>query len=80
VRLLLFCAETVEKREELWYNEIMTNRKLPHRAGWCEESYDSTDEKTACGVQAGIKAIKSKGMVSKCARGSSFALLGCVSK
>ena len=41
--------------------------RIPHRAGWCEESYDSTDEKTTCRVQAGIKAIKSKGTVSRCA-------------
>lgn len=43
---------------------------LPHRAGCRAESYDSTDEKTTCGVQAGKKVIKSKGMVSS----SSFAL------
>ena len=40
---------------------------LPHRAGCGAESYDSTDEKTTCGVQAGRKAIKNKGMVSRCA-------------
>ena len=41
--------------------------RVPHRAGCRAESYDSTDEKTTCGVQAGRKVIKSKGMVSKCA-------------
>ena len=36
--------------------------------------YNSATAKTACWLQAGIKAIKSKGMVSRCAQGSSFAL------
>ena len=41
--------------------------QVPCYAGWREESYDSTTAKTTCGVQAGRKAIKSKGMVSRCA-------------
>lgn len=36
--------------------------------------YNSATAKTACWLQAGIKAIKSKGMASRCALGSSFAL------
>ena len=41
--------------------------RIPCHSGCRAESYDSTDEKTTCGVQAGRKAIKSKGMVSRCA-------------
>lgn len=41
--------------------------RVPCHAGCRAESYDSTDEKTTCWLQAGIKAIKSKGMVSRCA-------------
>ena len=41
--------------------------RIPCHAGCRAESYDSTDEKTTCWLQAGRKAIKSKGMVSKCA-------------
>ena len=48
------------------YQQTKSDR-MPHRAGCSAESYDSTDEKTTCGVQAGIKAIKSKEMVSRCA-------------
>ena len=41
--------------------------RVPHRTGCSAENSDSADEKTACWLQAGIKAIKSKGMVSRCA-------------
>lgn len=48
------------------YQQAKSDR-VPHRAGCGAESYDSTDEKTTCWLQAGRKAIKSKGMVSRCA-------------
>ena len=48
------------------YQQTKSDR-IPHRAGCSAENSDSATAKTTCGVQAGIKAIKSKGMVSRCA-------------